>query len=67
MYSYFRHPNKFCLSYYNHFKISLYYSKKMLIGSIKACIHAFFPFLFITSTTKIVNTIQKNLNKNNCN
>ena len=43
LYSYFMHPNKNCMSYYNHFRLSIYYSRRMFVASIKAIIHAFFP------------------------
>ena len=42
-FSYFKHPNSVCLSYFNHLKLSLYFSKKFFIASIKAFIHAFLP------------------------
>ncbi len=66
MYSYFRHPNRVCMSYYQHLKTSFYYSSQLFIGSIKAFIHAIIPSLFITSTTEIVNDINNKLNINNC-
>ncbi len=54
MYSYFKHPNNLKMSYFQHFLISLKYSRKLFTCSIKALIHAFIPFLFTTSTTSLV-------------
>ena len=66
MYSYFSHPNSVCMSYYNHFFVSINYSKIFLFAGIKALIHAFFPNIFITSTTDCKNNIDKLLKDNNC-
>lgn len=66
MYSYFSHPNSVCMSYYNHFFVSINYSKIFLFAGIKALIHAFFPNIFITSTTDCKNKIDKLLKDNNC-
>lgn len=66
MYSYFSHPNNVCMSYFNHFFVSINYSKIFMFASIKALIHAFFPNIFITSTSDCVNNISKLLKNNNC-
>ena len=66
IYSYFKHPNSVCMSYYRHLSSSLYYSRRMFFASIKALIHAFFPSLFITSTTNTVDDIHELLKINNC-
>ena len=67
MYSYFSHPNNVCMSYCNHFLVSINYSKIFIFAGIKALIHAFFPNIFITSTTDCVNNVSKLLKNNNCN
>ena len=67
MYSYFSHPNNFCMSYYDHFLVSINYSKIFTFAAIKAIIHAFFPNIFITSTTDSINKVNKLLKKYNCN
>ena len=43
MYSFFTHPSKVCMTYFEHMKLSLYFMKILYIGSIKAFIHAFIP------------------------
>ena len=66
MYSYFTHPNNVCMNYFNHFKISINYSKQLFIASLKAFIHAIFPSVYITSTTNTINNINNQLKINNC-
>lgn len=66
MYSYFSHPNKVCMNYFNHLMVSLSYSRIFLFASFKAFIHAIFPNLFITSTTKTISDINNLLKINNC-
>ena len=53
-YSYFKHPNENCMSYFKHCRLSLYFS-----GSLKAIIHAFIPKLYKTSITTDIMTIIK--------
>lgn len=65
-FSYFKHPNSVCLSYYNHLKLSLYFSKKFFIASIKAFIHAFFPNNYITLTSETVSKILSVINYSRC-
>lgn len=65
-YSYFTHPNSVCMSYFKHMKLSLGFSKTYLIGSYKALIHAFFPNVYITSTSDINEQIKKELNESGC-
>ena len=67
MYSYFSHPNNNCIDYFTHLRLSLYYSRRMFIASVKAIFHAFIPNLFITSTTDAIHDIQKNINTYKCN
>lgn len=65
-YSFFTHPNKVCMSYFEHMKMSLGFSKTLFVGSIKALIHAFFPNAFITSTSDINKQIADELSESGC-
>ena len=59
----FAHPDNVCMSYTQHCKLSLKLCLLMLLGCIKAFIHAFIPDLCITSTSDInkkINSILKN-------
>lgn len=60
------HPQSVCLTYYDHFKLSMKFSYKFGIASLKAFIHAIFPFMFIKSTTQIVSDIENQLKTNKC-
>lgn len=65
-YSFFTHPNKVCMSYFEHMKLSLGFSKTLFVGSIKALIHAFFPNAFITSTSDVNRQIANELSESGC-
>ena len=62
----FAHPDEVCMSYTEHCKLSLKLCFLMLLGSIKAFIHAFIPDLFITSTSDINKKISIILNNHGC-
>ena len=62
----FAHPDDVCMSYTQHCKLSLKLCLLMLLGCIKAFIHAFIPDLFVTSTSDINKKISIILNKNGC-
>jgi hypothetical protein len=65
-YSFFDHPNKNCMTYLEHSKLSLTLSSKLFLGSVKAFIHAFIPAIFETSTTVLVKEIQDIINNSGC-
>ena len=60
------HPNDVGLTYIEHMELSLKLSYKLGLGSVKAFIHSFLPFIFIKSTTNIVNEIEVKLKDNDC-
>ena len=47
------HPHSVNMTYWQHNKFSMYLAYCLFTGSIKAIIHAFFPFLFITSSSDL--------------
>jgi hypothetical protein len=63
---FYNHPNKVCLTYNTHFKLSMTLSIKFAIASFKALIHALFPPFFISSSTNTVNEINELLIQNKC-
>lgn len=65
-FSIFTHPNENCMSYFEHLGLSLSFSRRLLISSWKAVVHAFIPSLYITSTSQTVIEIQDQLLKNSC-
>lgn len=66
MYSLFNHPNKVCMTYFEHMKLSLYFTTVLWIGSIKAFIHAFLPDTYITSTSDLCHHLHKTLQSAGC-
>ena len=62
----FRHPNNVCMTYFEHFKLSMGFSYKFIIAAVQASIHAVIPDLYISSTTDTVNDIQSIIEKSGC-
>ena len=66
----YKHLNDACMDYSDHFILSIGFSYKFLKGvkgSVLAFIHAFFPNLFTSSSTQIVNNIQYKIKNSGCN
>ena len=55
---FFNHPRENKLSYMQHFVVSSTLSISFFIGSVKALIHAFIPYLFETSSTDTLRELQ---------
>jgi hypothetical protein len=62
----FKHPSRVCMTYIEHFKLSGEMAYVLGAGSIKAIIHAIHPDLFVTSTTDLIQYIQKRLSESGC-
>ena len=60
------HPNKSGMSYFRHMLLSLKFSLILFCSAIKAFFHALFPFMFKTSTTDVVDKINKMLVASGC-
>ena len=56
---FFTHPKEVCMSYFEHMKLSLYFSWILWKASILAVIHAFLPDTFITSTSDTNKEVEK--------
>jgi hypothetical protein len=54
------------MTYIEHFKLSGEMAYVLGAGSIKAIIHAIHPDLFVTSTTDLIQYIQKRLSESGC-
>ena len=65
-YSYFDHPNQVCLTYYQHWNLSMYFARTLFIGSFKAVIHAFIPSLYKTHTSDLTKHIAQTLEETRC-
>ena len=62
----FDHPKEVCMTYYEHFIFSISISYKLLKGSMKAAIHAVLPNLYETSSSDLLNDLQKILMDSGC-
>lgn len=60
------HPNKVCMTYIEHFKLSMTLSKYFFEAGAKAFIHAIFPFWFASSSTKINELIASKIKSSGC-
>ena len=54
-----KHPNSNGMGYFKHMYYSLKFAIMLFIASIKAVLHALFPFLFSTSTSDVIRDINK--------
>ena len=66
MYTNFKHPKAVCMTYLTHMYLSLYFSFILWIGSIQAFFHAFYPDVFITSTTDLAHSLDQILSSSGC-
>lgn len=60
------HPEKVCMTYYEHFKHSMKFSYMFMLASFKACIHAIIPDVYITSTTNTIKEIAEIIENSGC-
>jgi hypothetical protein len=54
------------MTYFEHLRFSGGLASTLLIGATKAIIHAIFPNIYITSTTELVNEMEKKLADAGC-
>lgn len=65
-FSIFSHPNKVCMTYFQHMVFSASLGKDLFIASNKAFIHAIFPNLYITSSTDLVKNLDTKMKNIGC-
>tara|TARA_B100000963_G_scaffold295117_1_gene265926 strand:+ start:658 stop:882 length:225 start_codon:yes stop_codon:yes gene_type:complete len=66
IYYMFKHPKEVCMSYLEHCMLSLNFSYILLVGSMKALIHAIYPDAYVTSTSDLLVDIEKKMEKAGC-
>ena len=54
------------MSYLEHCMLSLNFSYILLVGSMKALIHAIYPDAYVTSTSDLLVEIKKKMEKAGC-
>ena len=47
------HPASVGETYFQHFRFALRFGTRMTLGGVAAIVHAFFPFLFVTTASRI--------------
>lgn len=62
----FLHPRKVCMTYFQHFRFSMYLCTLFFKGTFFAFIHSFLPDFFITSSSDTVNNIQHLIRESGC-
>jgi len=62
----FDHPAKVCMTYFRHFSFAIEMAWYLGLGCVKSLVHAFYPDIFVTSTTDTVNFIQLRLSQIGC-
>ncbi len=62
----FRHPSRACMTYWSHFKFSMYLSKEFSKASVGAFIHAIYPDILISHSTDTLSRLQKEFQKKGC-
>jgi hypothetical protein len=60
------HPRSVCMTYMNHLRFSGYLSVILAIASVRAAIHAVFPFWFEKSTTETIHYLLTLLQDSGC-
>lgn len=66
IYSKFQHPQSVCMSYFDHCMFSLKLAHCFAVGSFKAIVHAFFPSMYITSSSDLLITMKEDMSKIGC-
>jgi hypothetical protein len=62
----FLHPKNVCMTYFQHFRFSMYLCSLFCKGAFFALLHSFLPDFFITSSSDIVNNIQNLIKESGC-
>ncbi len=62
----FRHPKNVCMTYFEHAKLSLYFSYLFSKGALLAVVHAVFPDIAVTSTSDTVKEVNAILAVSGC-
>ena len=62
----FSHPKKVCMTYFQHFRFSMYLCSLFCKGAVFAFLHSLLPDFFITISSDIVNNIQYLITTSGC-
>ena len=62
----FRHPKNVCMTYFEHARLSLYFSYVFSKGALLAIVHAIIPDIALTSTSDTVKEVSAILAVSGC-
>lgn len=62
----FEHPKKVCMTYYTHFKFSMYLSYEFAKASVGAIIHAIYPDVLVTHSSDTLTRLKNEMKKIGC-
>lgn len=62
----FEHPKKVCMTYYTHFRFSMYLSYEFAKASVGAIVHAIYPDILVTHSSDTLNRLQNEMKKIGC-
>ena len=62
----FQHPRKACMTYWSHFKFSMFLSKEFAKASVGAVVHAIYPDILISHSRDTIDKLEKEFNKRGC-
>ena len=66
MLSFFKHPQKVCMTYWSHMRFSLYLSSQFAIASVGAFCHAIYPDILITHSSDTISKLSNDMKKIGC-
>ena len=62
----FEHLDDVCMTYLQHMIFSLYLSYRFIVASFAAVIHAILPCCFVTHSSSMIESIQKEMKQIGC-
>lgn len=62
----FKHPARACMTYWSHFKFSMYLSKEFSKASVCAFIHAVYPDILISHSSDTLKKLENEFKNKGC-
>lgn len=62
----FKHPANVCMTYFSHFKFSMYLSQEFAKASIGAFIHGIHPDILVTHSTDTIKRLDNKMQQIGC-
>ena len=62
----FKHPANVCMTYFSHFKFSMYLSQEFAKASVGAFMHGIYPDILVTHSTDTIKSLDNKIQKIGC-